>query len=114
MTDVERLEMKALTHEYWRLRDFEYAQPLYDLAFLLEIEASAHGEKKPKYRMFALWKAALGLDSYGTNIDRWLDGSLSDQGLDQIPSNRIKAYLQNIRDTGTVPELAEFLENDRY
>lgn len=72
------------------------------------------GDKKPKYRTFALWKAALGLDSYGTNIDRWLEGCLSDQGLDQVPSNRIKKYLQSIRDTGSVPELAAFLENDRY
>ncbi len=107
-------EMPELNHDYWRLRDFEYAQPLYDLAFLLEIEAIARGEKKPKYRTFALWKAALGLDSYGTSIERWLEGSLSDNALDQIPSNRIKTYLQNIRDTGTVPELAGFLGNDRY
>ena len=107
-------ENPELNHDYWRLRDFEYAQPLYDLAFLLEIEAIARGEKKPKYRTFALWKAAIRLDSYGTNIDRWIEGSLSDKDLDQIPSNRIKTYLQNIRDTGTVPELAGFLEDDRY
>jgi histidinol phosphatase-like PHP family hydrolase/predicted nuclease with RNAse H fold/dephospho-CoA kinase len=101
-------------HDYWRLRDFEYAQPLYDLAFLLEIEALAHGGKKPKYRTFALWKAAISLDSYGANIDRWLDGGLDDDDLDQIPSNRIKTYLESIRDTGTVPEIARYLENDRY
>ncbi len=107
-------ETLELNHDYWRLRDFEYAQPLYDLAFLLEIEAIDRDEKKPKYRTFALWKAALRLDSYGTNIDQWLEGSLSDNALDQIPSNRIKTYLQNIRNTGTVPELAGFLENDQY
>lgn len=104
----EQMIVEALGDDYWRLRDFEYAQPLYDLAFLLDVHALAAGEKKPKYRTFALWKAALGLDSYGTYIDRWLDGCLTDEELDQVPSNRIKLYLRCIRDTGTIPELAEF------
>lgn len=107
------MTVEALGDDYWRLRDFEYAQPLYDLAFLLEVHALAAGEKKPKYRTFALWKASLGLDSYGTQIDRWLDGCLTDQELDQVPSNRIKSYLQCIRETGTIPELAELQANDR-
>lgn len=114
MTDVAQSGMEPPLDGYWRLRDFEYAQPLYDLAFLLEIEAIVAGDKKPKYRTFALWKAALGLDSYGANVDRWLDGCLSDQDLDQVPSNRIKTYLQSIRDSGSIPELAVFLESDRY
>ena len=101
--------------DYCRPRDFEYAQPLYDLAFVLEIDAAAKGEKKPEYRTFALWKAAIGLDSYGTTIDQWLEGTLSNNDLDQIPTNRIKTYLQSIRETGYVPELRGFLKmNDTF
>ncbi|QDU42850.1 DNA polymerase/3'-5' exonuclease PolX [Symmachiella dynata] len=106
--------MNLLNQDYWRLRDFEYAQPLYDLAFVLDVDAIATGAKKPKYRTFALWKAALGLDSYGTNIDQWLDGNLSDHDLDQVPSNRIKSYLYNIRNTGSIPELSTFLNVAGY
>ena len=87
---------------------------LSDLAFVLEIDAAAKGEKKPEYRTFALWKAAIGLDSYGTTIDQWLEGTLSNNDLDQIPTNRIKTYLQSIRETGYVPGLRGFLENERY
>jgi hypothetical protein len=31
----------TISKEYFRLRDFEYAQPLYDLAFLIEVDALA-------------------------------------------------------------------------
>lgn len=102
------------TEGYFRLRDFEYAQPLYDLAFLLEIDAVAQQKKKPKYRTFALWKAALSLDSYENNVDRWLDGELKNADLDQVPSNRIKQHLKSIRETGTLPELSPYLEQPKY
>jgi hypothetical protein len=36
-------EQPELNAEYFRLRDFEYAQPLYDLAYLLEVDALARG-----------------------------------------------------------------------
>ena len=33
----------SLAKDYFRLRDCEYVQPLYDLAFLLEVSALAEG-----------------------------------------------------------------------
>src|SRR5437867_10479505 len=71
-----------LTEDRLRLKDFEYAQPLHDLAFLLEIDALAHDKEVPKYRIFSLSRAAYSLDGYSTNIDKWLDGSLGDYELD--------------------------------
>lgn len=103
----------GLTSDYFRLRDFEYAQPLYDLAFLLEVGAIAKGEEIPKYRTFSLWRAAYSLDGYGTTIDRWLDGTLTDQDLDCVPSSRIRQYLTNIRLSGTIPELRSY-SDERY
>lgn len=93
---------------YFRIRDFEYVQPLYDLAFLLEIDAISKGIEPPKYRTFSLWRAGLSLDSYGTTIDRWLDGELSAVDLDYVPSLRIREYLTHVRRTGSIPELAAF------
>lgn len=98
----ERVEVR-LTSDYFRLRDFEYAQPLYDLAFLLEVDAIAKGQDIPKYRTFSLWRAAYSLDGYGNTIDRWLDGTSTDQDLDYVPSSRIRQYLTNIRLSGTIP-----------
>lgn len=103
-----------LTDDYWRLRDFEYAQPLYDLAFFLEIEALASGQQVPKYRKLALWKAALHLDGYGTKIDRWLDGNLGPKDLDHHPSTRIRGHLRAIRDNGCLSELDRFYDEERY
>lgn len=97
-----------LSNDYVRIRDFEYVQPLYDLAFLLEVSALADGSEVPKYRTFSLWRAGYSLDGYGTTIDRWLDGSASDADLDYVPSSRIREYLTQIRKTGTVPELREY------
>jgi histidinol phosphatase-like PHP family hydrolase/predicted nuclease with RNAse H fold/dephospho-CoA kinase len=97
-----------LTAEYFRVRDFEFVQPLYDLAFLLEIDALARRIEIPKYRTFSLWRAGYSLDGYGTSISRWLDGVLSSEDLDHVPSLRIKQYLSNIQLTGTLPELASY------
>lgn len=94
--------------EYFRRRDFEYVQPLYDLAFLLEVDALANGLEVPKYRTFSLWRAAYSLDGYGTGIDRWLDGVLPDDELDYVPSIRIRQYLTKIRKTGSIPELRPY------
>lgn len=91
--------------DYFRLRDFEYAQPLYDLAFLLEISAIAESREPPKYRTFSLWRAGYSLDGYANIIDRWLDGALSSADLDYVPSSRIRQYLEEIRNTGTLEEL---------
>lgn len=102
-----------MTSDYFRLRDFEYAQPLYDLAFLLEVDAIAKGQEVPKYRTFSLWRAAYSLDGYGTTIDRWLDGTSTDQDLDYVPSSRIRQYLTNIRLSGSIPELRSF-SDERY
>ena len=98
-------QAEALPEGYLRPRDFEYVQPLYDLAFLLEIDALANKKEIPKYRTFSLWRAGYNLDSYATTIDRWLDGACRDADLDYVPSTRIKEYLKNIRKTGTLPEL---------
>ena len=99
--------------DYFRVRDFEYVQPLYDLAFLLEVEALAKGAEVPKYRTFSLWRAAYSLDGYTTNIDRWLDGILRDEDLDYVPSSRIRQYLLKIRATGSIPELRPY-RNERF
>jgi histidinol phosphatase-like PHP family hydrolase/predicted nuclease with RNAse H fold/dephospho-CoA kinase len=98
----------ALPDDYFRIRDFEYVQPLYDLAFLLEIRALAEGTEVPKYRTFSLWRAGYSLDGYGTTIDRWLDRTAIDDDLDYVPSSRIRGYLTMIRKTGTIPELRSF------
>jgi histidinol phosphatase-like PHP family hydrolase/predicted nuclease with RNAse H fold/dephospho-CoA kinase len=100
-----------ITAEYFRVRDFEFVQPLYDLAFLLEIDALAKGIEIPKYRTFSLWRAGYSLDGYGTSIHRWLDGVVSSKDLDYVPSARIKQYLSNIRLTGTIPELTAYQED---
>jgi histidinol phosphatase-like PHP family hydrolase/predicted nuclease with RNAse H fold/dephospho-CoA kinase len=97
-----------LPSDYFRIRDFEYVQPLYDLAFLLEVDALAKGMEVPKYRTFSLWRAGYSLDGYGTTIDRWLDGAASDSDLDYVPSLRIRDYLTKIRKTGTIPELRPY------
>ena len=73
-----------MSDDYFRVRDFEYAQPLYDLAFLLEVDALRMGRDVPKYRTFSLWKAAYRLDGYTTAIDRWLDGKLAERELDIV------------------------------
>ena len=75
-----------LPPDYFRIRDFEYVQPLYDLAFLLEVDALANGTEVPKYRTFSLWRAGYSLDGYGTTIDGWLERASGDEALDYIPS----------------------------
>lgn len=104
---------KTVDADYFRIRDFEYVQPLYDLSFFLEIGALSRGIESPKYRVFSLWRAALSLDSYGTTVDRWLDGDLSDKDLDHVPSSRIRQYLKAVRKTGTVSELRNY-RSDRF
>ncbi len=99
---------KTVSNDYFRLRDFEYVQPLYDLAFLLEVDALAKGTAVPEYRTFSLWRAGYSLDGYGTTVDRWLDGTARDDDLDYIPSSRIRQYLTKIRTSGTVPELRSY------
>jgi len=99
---------ESLGADYFRTRDFEYVQPLYDLAFLLEVDALAKNVEVPKYRTFSLWRAGYSLDGYGTTIDCWLDGTSQDRDLDYLPSSRIRQYLTQIRSTGTVPELRSF------
>lgn len=98
----------TISKEYFRLRDFEYAQPLYDLAFLIEVDALAKGNEVPKFRTFSLWRAGYSLDGYGSTIDRWLEGAIGDEDLDYVPSARIRQYLTNIRLSGTVPELHSY------
>jgi hypothetical protein len=97
-----------LPGDYFRIRDFEYVQPLYDLAFLLEVGALAKAQEVPKYRTFSLWRAGFSLDGYGTTIDRWLDGTATDEDLDYVPSLRIREYLKKIKKTGTIPELSSY------
>jgi hypothetical protein len=99
---------KSLTENYFRIRDFEYVQPLYDLAFLLEVDALSKGAEIPQYRTFSLWRAAYSLDGYGTTVDRWIDDCAKDSDLDYIPSARIREYLKKVRSTGTLPELQAY------
>lgn len=99
---------ESISRDYFRLRDFEYAQPLYDLAFLIEVDALARGNEVPKFRTFSLWRAGYSLDGYGSTIDRWLEGTIQDGDLDYVPSARIRQYLINIRLSGTVPELHSY------
>jgi histidinol phosphatase-like PHP family hydrolase/predicted nuclease with RNAse H fold/dephospho-CoA kinase len=99
--------LRSLDPDYFRPRDFEHVQPLYDLAYLLQIDALAKNEDVPEYRVFALWKAALSLDGYTTNVNRWLHGDADDDTLDSDPSSRIKDHLLKIEATGTIPELQE-------
>lgn len=110
---TELAVVHGLGQDYFRIRDFEYVQPLYDLAFLLEVDALAKGREVPKYRTFSLWRAGYSLDGYGTTIDRWLDGTARNEDLDYIPSSRIRQYLTKIRMTGTVPELRSY-RSERY
>lgn len=104
-------ESDSLPKDYFRIRDFEYVQPLYDLAFLLEVSSLAKGAEIPKYRTFSLWRAGYSMDGYGTTIDRWLNGSARDEDLDYVPSSRIRQYLEAVRKTGTLPELRDFKGN---
>lgn len=98
----------ASERDYFRIRDFEYVQPLYDLAFLLEVAALATGKEVPKYRTFSLWRAAYSLDGYHVAIDRWLEGKIPDDDLDYVPSARIRQHLAMIRKTGSIPELRSY------
>src|ERR1035437_8555428 len=107
-TNRKNADAMRITSEYFRIRDFELVQPLYDLAFLLEIDALAKGVEIPKYRTFSLWRAGLSLDGYGTTIDSWLDGAIRNEDLDYVPSLRIKQYLASVRQTGTLPELEAY------
>jgi histidinol phosphatase-like PHP family hydrolase/predicted nuclease with RNAse H fold/dephospho-CoA kinase len=106
--DGNPLSASLSNGDYFRIRDFEYVQPLYDLAFLLEVDAIAKGAEIPKYRTFSLWRAGYSLDGYGTTIDRWLDGTSHDEDLDYVPSSRIRQYLTNVARTGTIPELRNY------
>lgn len=105
--------LDPLPPDYFRIRDFEYAQPLYDLAFLIEVQALALGNDVPKFRTFSLWRAGYSLDGYGTTIDRWLEGSIADNDLDHVPSARIRQYLTNTRFAGTIPELGAY-QTEQY
>ncbi len=44
--------LRSLGSDYFRPRDFEHVQPLYDLAYLLQIDALAKNEDVPEYQ----WK----------------------------------------------------------
>lgn len=107
MLRTSKQKNTRLTADYFRPRDFEYVQPLYDLAFLLQIDAQAKQTDVPEYRTFALWKAALALDGYTTNVDCWLENWRTAELLDCDPSRRIREHLLQIKETGTLPELTE-------
>src|ERR1700728_2470118 len=97
-----------LSRDYLRPRDFEYVQPIYDLAFFLELEGVGGATAASPYRALSLWRAAYSLDGYGTTIDRWLDGTARDEDLDYVPSSRIRQYLTNVGRSGTIPELRSY------
>ena len=101
---------KSLPENYFRIRDFEYVQPLYDLAFLLEVDALSKGAEIPQYRTFSLWRAAYSLDGYGTTVDRWIDGCAKDADLDYVPSARIREYLKKGTFHGYTPRTSRIPE----
>ena len=107
------MQTSRLKNDYFRLRDFEYAQPIYDLAYFLEVDAVAKGLEIPKYRTFSLWRAAYSFDGYSTELDRWLNQEIGDDYLDYVPSSRIRNYLLAIRQSGTIPELDNYA-NDEF
>jgi histidinol phosphatase-like PHP family hydrolase/predicted nuclease with RNAse H fold/dephospho-CoA kinase len=108
LSEQKLIPRNPLHQDYFRIRDFEYAQPLYDLAFLLEVQALSIRNEVPKFRTFSLWRAGYSLDGYGTTIDQWLEGSLGKSQLDNVPSARIRQYLSEIRATGTISELGAY------
>ena len=93
---------------YFLPRDFEMVQPLYDLAFLLELFAVLPEVKEQQYRVQSLYKAAHQLDSYSSSVCMWLDDESVRNEQDYVPSNRIKRYLKDIRSKGSLQELSEF------
>jgi histidinol phosphatase-like PHP family hydrolase/predicted nuclease with RNAse H fold/dephospho-CoA kinase len=113
-TRRQKVKSAEMLGGYFCLRDFEYAQPLYDLAFLLEIQARANATDAPKYRTFGLWRAAIGIDGYTSIVDHWLNGEVNVEDLDNPPSVRIKGYLRTIRKSGSLEELQPFLITEDY
>lgn len=89
---------------YFYIRDFEYAQLIYDFAFLLEVKEASNDKLASKFRIKSLLKAALSLDGYTCTYSKWLNSEISDDALDYIPSLRIKNYLNEIVQTGTIKE----------
>lgn len=94
---------------YFLPRDFEIVQPIYDLAFLLQVVPRARSAEVSKYRTLSLGKVAHSLDSYSTGVAHWFRGELPDSEVDYVPSSRIKNYLATIIEKGTLDELGDFL-----
>jgi histidinol phosphatase-like PHP family hydrolase/predicted nuclease with RNAse H fold/dephospho-CoA kinase len=107
LDDKQQRKIASLPKDYFQPRDFEYVQSLYDLAFLLQIDALANQNDVPEYRTFALWKAALSLDGYSSNVNLWLQNPEAIELLDYDPSDRIRAYLMSIKTSGILPDLEE-------
>lgn len=103
-----------IPNPYFRYRDYEIAQPLYDLAFVLEIDSLLEGTKIPKYRKLALWKAALAIDSYGSSLEKSFHANVAECDSEYEPSDRINTHIRSIKQCGTIPELGSFLLNDRF
>lgn len=99
-------------NHYFLPRDFEIVQPLYDLAYLLQIIPLSRDEQSSKYRTFSLSKAAHSLDSYSTTIAQSLNGFLHFTDLDFFLSSKIKGYLSTILKYGAIDELHSYL-NER-
>lgn len=104
--------MNELKEEYFYLRDYEYAQMLYDLIFILEIKGLIEKDDISKYRLKSLAKAAFSIDGYSNTISKWLRKLLSDSDLDYIPSKNIKKYLFEIAHNGSIEELNGLLTEE--
>lgn len=98
-------KIKNIPDNYFGIRDFEYSQFIYDLVYLSEIASLAEGSNITKFRLKSLSKAAYSIDGYSTQISDWLNGDLENTKLDYVPSLRIKKYLQDIKDLGSLVEL---------
>ena len=92
--------------KYFRYRDFELVQPLYDFGFMLELASHIDPQGASPYRIKALNEVALRMDSYSSSICEWLEGG-DDSIYFQPPSLRIEKYLKEIMETGSIQELSQ-------
>ena len=102
-----RLEI-SLADDYFRIRDFEYVQPLYDLAFLLEVNALAEGQKCPSTVPSRSGVQDTALTVTERQLTVGSTAQVRDEDLDYVPSSRIRQYLMKIRRSGTIPELRAY------
>jgi len=89
---------KKLIEDYFYLRNYEYAQYLYDIAYIDELKCLSNNTKISKYRIKSLMNAAFNIDGYSNSIYRWLNDEKDTNNLISYqPSHRIKKYLVSLQ-----------------